>query len=599
MPDRTFPRQVDRNVYPPPEYRFPDARIGLTYESSTPDFPPPQRAPEGAPNILLVLLDDVGYGWAEHLRRPHRVAHGRAPRAAGAALLPVPHHRPVLAHPGRAAHRAQPPQRGDRRHPGDGDRVPRLQRASSPASAPPSPSCSARTATPPAGGARTTTSPTTRRAPPALRPLAHPHGLRLLLRLHRRRDRPVLAGAVPGHHARRPAVHDPTRATSSPRTSPTTASAGCASRRRSPPTGRSSPTSPPGPPTHPTSRRSTGGAATPASSTWAGTSTARQVHERQLDLGVIPPGTQLTERPEEIPAWDDHTRRGEAPLRPLRRELRRLPRAHRPRGRPAGRRARRAGPARRTPWCIYIIGDNGSSAEGTLTGTINELAALGGVRPTIDMVMARIDEIGLPGTSPHYPVGWAWAGDTPFQWTKQIASHFGGTRNGMVVSWPKAIADGLGGTRFQFHHVIDVAPTLLEVAGIGEPSQVNGVPQRPIEGVELRLHLRPRGGGRRGGAQHAADAVLRDVRQPRPLRRRVDRLLPAQGLAALGHGRVVDGLHRRRMGALRHRQRLQPGRRPGRRPPAEAARPAGPVHGRGRPVQRAAARRRAWPSAST
>ena len=90
---------------------------------------------------------------------------------------------------------------------------------------------------------------------------------------------------------------------------------------------------------------------------------------------------------------------------------------------------------------IYIIGDNGSSAEGTLTGIINEMMSLNGYLPSFDQMLHRIDEIGLPGTSPHYAVGWAWVGDTPFQWTKQIASHFGGTRNGMIISWLKRIKD--------------------------------------------------------------------------------------------------------------------------------------------------------------
>jgi len=98
--------------------------------------------------------------------------------------------------------------------------------------------------------------------------------------------------------------------------------------------------------------------------------------------------------------------------------------------------------------------------------------------------LPRIDEIGLPGTSPHYPVGWAWAGDTPFQWTKQIASHFGGTRNGTNVSWPARITD-TGTVRSQFQHVIDVAPTILEIVGIGEPSTVNGVSQKAIEGTSM------------------------------------------------------------------------------------------------------------------
>ena len=109
---------------------------------------------------------------------------------------------------------------------------------------------------------------------------------------------------------------------------------------------------------------------------------------------------------------------------------------------------------------------------------------LNGVNQDIDHILARIDEIGLPGTSPHYPVGWAWASDCPFQWTKQVASHFGGTRNPMVVSWPARIADH-GGVRFQFHHAIDVVPTILDVVGISQPSMFNGTPQKKIEGVSM------------------------------------------------------------------------------------------------------------------
>src|SRR5207237_5803097 len=98
--------------------------------------------------------------------------------------------------------------------------------------------------------------------------------------------------------------------------------------------------------------------------------------------------------------------------------------------------------------------------------------------------MPHINEWGGPSTFPHYTIGWAWAGDTPFQWTKQIASHFGGTRNGMIVSWPNRIS-GKGQVRQQFHHVIDVLPTILEVVGISEPSMANGVSQKPIEGVSM------------------------------------------------------------------------------------------------------------------
>jgi arylsulfatase len=109
---------------------------------------------------------------------------------------------------------------------------------------------------------------------------------------------------------------------------------------------------------------------------------------------------------------------------------------------------------------------------------------LNGIQPTTDEAMAFADRWGMPGTAPHYAVGWAWAGDAPFQWTKQVASHFGGTRNSMIVSWPKTIED-TGEVRSQFHHVIDIMPTLMEVVGIKEPTTVHGVPQRPIEGTSM------------------------------------------------------------------------------------------------------------------
>jgi len=130
------------------------------------------------------------------------------------------------------------------------------------------------------------------------------------------------------------------------------------------------------------------------------------------------------------------------------------------------------------------MGDNGSSAEGSLVGTPNEIMSLNGMQPSIEQAIGFMDRWGLPGTSPHYTVGWAWAGDTPFQWTKQVASHFGGTRNGMIVSWPKGIKDH-GKVRTQFHHCIDLMPTLMEVVGIAEPSVVNGYIQRPIEGTSF------------------------------------------------------------------------------------------------------------------
>ncbi len=207
------------------------------------------------------------------------------------------------------------------------------------------------------------------------------------------------------------------------------------------------------------------------------------VLENQLKAGLIPKGTKLTERPKEIPSWDSHpaehkklfARQAENYADFLEHtdfEVGRVVDA-----------IEQLGELDNT-LIIYIIGDNGSSAEGSLVGTPNELMNLNGRQPSMEDSIKFMDRWGLPGTSPHYAVGWALAGDTPFQWTKQIASHFGGTRNSMIISWPNKIKD-VGKVRSQFHHVIDVMPTLMEIVGIREPKEVNGYIQRPIEGTSF------------------------------------------------------------------------------------------------------------------
>ena len=138
----------------------------------------------------------------------------------------------------------------------------------------------------------------------------------------------------------------------------------------------------------------------------------------------------------------------------------------------------------------YIIGDNGASAEGTLNGAFNEMANFNGMAAleTPEFMLSKIDALGTPESYNHYAVGWAWAMDTPFQWTKQVASHWGGTRNGAIVHWPSGI-DEPGGLRTQFTHCIDVAPTILEAAGLPEPTVVNGVQQSPMEGTSMLYTL--------------------------------------------------------------------------------------------------------------
>ncbi|MCP3406766.1 arylsulfatase [Bradyrhizobium sp. CCGB01] len=133
---------------------------------------------------------------------------------------------------------------------------------------------------------------------------------------------------------------------------------------------------------------------------------------------------------------------------------------------------------------IYISGDNGNSAEGSILGTPNEMAAIQGVNIPVAEQLKFYDVWGSDKTTPHMAVAWTWAFDTPFKWTKQVASHFGGTRQGMAISWPGQIND-VGGIRTQFHHMIDVVPTILEATGIQAPVMVNGVAQKPIEGVSM------------------------------------------------------------------------------------------------------------------
>jgi arylsulfatase A-like enzyme len=207
---------------------------------------------------------------------------------------------------------------------------------------------------------------------------------------------------------------------------------------------------------------------------------------RQKELGVIPQDAGLTPRPEGLPAWDEQDEK----LKPvLERQMETyaafLSHADHHVGRVVDS-IEELGLLEDT-LIYYVIGDNGASAEGTLKGTFNEfipLNGLGDVIETPEFLEERIDKWGTPEAYNHYAVGWAWAMDTPFQWTKQVASHWGGTRNGTIVHWPNGIKEK-GGLRSQFCHVIDIAPTVLEVAGIPEPSTVNGVTQSPYEGTSM------------------------------------------------------------------------------------------------------------------
>lgn len=205
---------------------------------------------------------------------------------------------------------------------------------------------------------------------------------------------------------------------------------------------------------------------------------------RQIKAGVVPEGTQLTKRPEQIPAWDtlspDQKR---LYARMMETYAGALSYADDQIGRIIDA-LEESGQLDNT-LVIFIMGDNGASAEGTQQGTTNEVAtAANGVKESQEFLLSMIDELGGPLTYNHYPVGWAHAMDSPMQWTKQVASHFGGTRNGMVISWPARIKD-TGGVRPQFSHVIDIVPTIYEAANITPPTMMDGVEQKPIEGVSL------------------------------------------------------------------------------------------------------------------
>jgi len=206
---------------------------------------------------------------------------------------------------------------------------------------------------------------------------------------------------------------------------------------------------------------------------------------RQKELGVIPADADLTARPEQISAWEDVP---DAMKPVLARQMEVYAGFMEHTDHQIGRIIDALdGLGILDDTLVFaIIGDNGASAEGTPNGTFNEIISLNGAADleTPEFMAAHIDGFGTPKAYNHYAVGWAHAMDTPYQWTKQVASHFGGTRNGTIVHWPNGFT-ARGEIRSQFHHVIDVAKTVLEVAGIPEPDFVNGIQQMPLHGVDM------------------------------------------------------------------------------------------------------------------
>jgi arylsulfatase len=204
---------------------------------------------------------------------------------------------------------------------------------------------------------------------------------------------------------------------------------------------------------------------------------------RQIKLGVVPEGTKLAPKPEAIKDWDTLTA-DEKKLFARQMEvfagygeyadfeIGRLIHAIEDLGQLDN------------TLIFYEVGDNGASPEGTMAGVFNEMTYFNGIPESLPEVLKNLDQWGGPNTYPHYSAGWAVAGDAPFAWTKQIAGSYGGCRNPLVVHWPKGIK-AKGELRTQWHHVIDIAPTILEAASLPEPKSVNGTPQTPIEGVSM------------------------------------------------------------------------------------------------------------------
>jgi arylsulfatase A-like enzyme len=204
---------------------------------------------------------------------------------------------------------------------------------------------------------------------------------------------------------------------------------------------------------------------------------------RQIALGVVPAGTKLAPKPDAIKDWDTLTA-DEKKLFARQMEV------YAGFGEYADAEIGRLFDAVKDTGAFdntlifYIIGDNGTSAEGGMVGMFNEMTYFNGLQETVADIMKHYDDLGNSSTYPHMAAGWAVAGDTPFMWTKQVASNYGGTRNGIIVSWPKGVT-ARNEVRSQWHHLIDVAPTVLEAAHLPEPTVVNGVKQAPIEGVSM------------------------------------------------------------------------------------------------------------------
>ena len=208
-----------------------------------------------------------------------------------------------------------------------------------------------------------------------------------------------------------------------------------------------------------------------------------EILARQKKLGVVPANTKLTPRPEQIPAWDSLSADQKKVAARLMETFAGFLAHTDAQVAKLADHLKATGQFDNTLF-FYVVGDNGSSAEGGPPGSINYMGALQGLQEPVQVQLAKLDIIGSAASYPQYPAGWAWAMTSPFQWVKQVASHLGGTRNPLVVTWPRGIKDE-GGLREQFSHVNDIAPTILAAAGIEMPASVNGVSQLPMDGSSM------------------------------------------------------------------------------------------------------------------
>jgi len=217
--------------------------------------------------------------------------------------------------------------------------------------------------------------------------------------------------------------------------------------------------------------------------------------ELQKSLGVVPPDAELTARPDEIPAWETLSA-DQKRLFSRMMEVFAAFTAHT--DHELGRLFDhlRATDLYDNTLTIYVVGDNGASAEGGLNGTVDAMTYFNGIAESLPQMLERIEELGSARHYNHFPAGWAWAVDAPFQWMKRIASHLGGVRNPLVVTWPKGIP-ARGEIRSQFHHAVDLMPTLLEAAGIQMPGSVNGTRQQPVDGIAMNYTFEGQGPSRR------------------------------------------------------------------------------------------------------